>query len=121
MDRVIELRRAIHQNPELAGQEIETASRVLDFFGPLKPDVTIERLGGHGLAFVFGESQGPTVLLRCELDAVPIEEQNNISYRSTRSDISHKCGHDGHMAILAAVGVALSRRRPKNGLSLIHI
>jgi len=112
---VANLRHAIHQNPELAGQEAGTARRVLEYFSRLKPDLTVQRLGGHGLAFVFGEVPGPTVLLRCELDALPIQEPNPISYRSIRNGIAHKCGHDGHMAILAAVGTILSENRPRNG------
>lgn len=115
LERVIELRRAIHREPELAGQEVETARKVLTFFGSLNPDSTFEKLGGHGLAFVFGDKPGPTVLLRCELDAVPVEETNQTPYRSTRAGVSHKCGHDGHMAILASVGEALSRQRPQKG------
>lgn len=114
-DHATKLRHAIHQNPELSGREAETAQRVLDFFLRLKPDLTVRPLGGHGLAFVFGESSGPTVLLRCELDALPIEEPNRVPYRSIRNGIAHKCGHDGHMAILAAVGEVLSEHRPRNG------
>lgn len=115
LERATDLRRTIHRYPELAGREVETARRISEFFSKLQPDLTLEQLGGHGLAFVFGDSQGPTVLLRCELDALPIEEPNQMSYRSTRHGISHKCGHDGHMAILAAVGTCLSDERPKNG------
>jgi amidohydrolase len=115
MERVIELRRTLHSYPELAGQEIETARRISEFFAPLQPDVTIEHLGGSGLAFVFGKAHGPTLLLRCEMDALPIEEQLKLPYRSTRAGVSHKCGHDGHMAILAAVGVTLSEHRPSSG------
>ncbi len=115
MDRATNLRHEIHRYPELAGREAETARRLSEFFSKLEPDETLQTLGGHGLAFVFGESQGPTVLLRCELDALPIEEPNELPYRSTIRGVSHKCGHDGHMAILASVGTLLSAERPRNG------
>ena len=115
MEAAIKFRREIHQFPELSGLEAETAKRVLQFFQPLNPDLTITNLGGHGLAFVFGQSVGPTVLLRCELDALPIKEENEFSYRSESPFISHKCGHDGHMAILSAVGMRLSKQRPTKG------
>ncbi len=48
--------------------------------------------------------RGPSVLFRCELDALPIDEINHFSYRSMKYGVSHKCGHDGHMAIM--VGLA---------------
>ena len=62
-----------------------------------------------------GAMDGPTVLLRCELDALPILERNSIPYSSMNHGVSHKCGHDGHMAILAAVGSELAIHRPKKG------
>lgn len=116
MNPVIRLRRELHREPELSGSEARTARRIREFFEPLGPDATIEGLGGHGLAFVFESSEaGPTVMLRCELDALPIAEANAVDHRSVREGVSHKCGHDGHMAILAAVGTGLAERRPRRG------
>jgi amidohydrolase len=113
---IIDLRHELHRYPELAGREVETATRVRDYFQSLQPDRMIEGLGGNGLAVVFqGFSAGPTVLLRCELDAVPVQEVNALAYRSRRAGCAHKCGHDGHMAILAAVGRGLVERRPARG------
>jgi len=86
------------------------------FFKPLKPDSIFEGLGGNGVAAVFSaQEKGPTVLLRCELDALPIQESIKTDYCSRKDGISHKCGHDGHMAILAAVGAELALNRPKRG------
>ena len=113
---VIELRRELHRNPERSGLEANTADRIVRFFRRLRPDSVIQGLGGHGAAFVFsGPEPGPTILLRCELDALPIEETNTFAYKSAINGTSHKCGHDGHMAILAAVGLQLSRQRPVHG------
>jgi amidohydrolase len=82
----------------------------------LTPDSVLEDLGGHGLAFVFnGPVPGPTVLLRCELDALPIAESGRSDCSSVRPGLSHQCGHDGHMAILAAVGMELAAARPRAG------
>ena len=112
----IQLRRDLHRHAELSGCEAGTAQRILRFFQPLEPDETLTELGGHGLAFGFGSAdKGPTVLLRCELDALPITQTNGTAHRSVTEGVSHKCGHDGHMAILAAVGEALSRQRPARG------
>lgn len=113
---VASLRHQLHKHPELSGRERNTARTIVEFFSALKPDNTIEELGGHGLAFVFaGNQAGPTVLLRCDMDALPICELNTLEYRSDLDGVSHKCGHDGHMAILAAVGEALAKQRPSRG------
>ena len=112
----VELRHELHRNPELSGRERETARRIADFFAPLGPERALEGLGGTGLAFVFeGADAGPTVLLRADLDALPIREANDFGHRSQVDGVSHKCGHDGHMAILAESGRRLARRRPARG------
>jgi amidohydrolase len=116
MNIIIELRQRLHQIPELAHKELETSKTLLNFFKNLSPDQSITNLGGNGLAFVFsGKKPGPTFLLRAELDAVPVNQENNIAHRSTKDKIAHICGHDGHMAILAAVGQQLSEQRPDSG------
>ena len=116
LDPVIRLRHQLHRRPELSGEESETARTVAGFFRLLAPDAIIENLGGTDLAIVFaGAQDGPTVLFRCELDALPIEELNDFGHRSIITGVSHKCGHDGHMAILAAVGMELATRRPGRG------
>ncbi|MCH7413162.1 amidohydrolase [Belliella sp. R4-6] len=115
-DQLKEFRKTLHQNPELSGEEKETADRVVKFFELIKPDLTINKLGGNGLAFVFeGKEEGMTSLFRCELDALPIVENNNIKHRSKVPGISHLCGHDGHMAIVAGLGLHLKDHRPKKG------
>jgi amidohydrolase len=112
----VELRRELHRHPELSGDEAETADRIGRFFEPLGPDEVIRDLGGHGAAFLFaGAEPGPTLLLRSELDALPIRELNQSSHCSAVDGLSHACGHDGHMAILAAVGEQLAKARPRRG------
>ena len=116
VQKLSEFRKTLHQYPELSGQEEETAKRILDFFKDLNPDKTITGLGGHGLAFVFeGNEKGPTTLFRCELDGLPIKEENSISHFSTIPNKSHVCGHDGHMAILSGLGTYFSINKPKKG------
>lgn len=116
MNRLQHLRRELHHQPELSGQEEQTALRILSWFESMKPDKTLRGLGGQGCAFVFkGREPGPTVVLRCELDALPIAEENDFEHRSKNRGVSHKCGHDGHMAILAGVGLELAQERPKRG------
>ena len=113
---LIKLRRDLHENPELSGTEVNTAKRILAFFAQFDPDEVISKIGGHGLAFLFkGQAPGPTVIIRCELDALPVAERNDFQYRSMNSNISHACGHDGHMTIVAGLGHMLATERPKCG------
>ena len=124
------LRKELHKYPELSTQEINTALRIKSFFSTLKPDNVIENIGGRGLAFEFfgqnyinhktkskniHQQNQPTLLLRCELDALPIQEANDFEHKSVNQKISHKCGHDGHMAILCEVGKYLSINKILNG------
>ena len=126
MTNTVRLRREIHKYPELSNQEVETAKRIKAYFSDLKPSNIIEGIGGTGIAFEYlsagyqipeetGTSEQPTLLLRCELDALPIQEVNDFEYKSVKDKISHKCGHDGHMAIISEVGRFLSENPLKNG------
>ena len=109
-------RRELHRNPELSGQELETAARVVEMLQATVPDKIIVELGGHGVAACYdGPEAGPTVLLRCELDALPIQELSTAPHRSSRDGIAHLCGHDGHMAILAGVARWVGQNRPQKG------
>ena len=104
MPDLIRLRRELHANPELSDNEHKTAIVVKEFFRQFSADKVITPLGSNGMAFLFGSSRpGPIVVFRCELDAIPVEEQNDFVYRSRISGLSHKCGHDGHMAIMAGL------------------
>jgi amidohydrolase len=110
------LRRDLHKNPELSGKEENTARIILDFVSRFEPDEVVCGIGGHGLALIFtGKIAGPTVMLRCDMDALPIREDNGFSYKSVIPNVSHMCGHDGHMAILAGMAAVLSHHRPLCG------
>ena len=113
ISEVIKLRKKLHQFPELSGLEFNTAQRIKSFINTHYPTKIIENIGGNGLAVIYEFSKdGPVVAIRCELDALPIQELNQFEYRSTQKGISHKCGHDGHMAIVSGLIF---------WLSLIHI
>lgn len=117
---LIELRRTLHAHPELSGDERETAARIRAFLAPLAPDRIIEGLGGHGLLATFGGRRpGPELLVRCELDALPIVEHGMSGHRSTRHGVSHQCGHDGHMAMVCGLAEHVARNRPAAGA--VHV
>ncbi len=115
LEKLKTFRRELHQHPELSGKEEETAKRIRDFIGEDPNTTIISGLGSHGLALVYEFSPGPVVMLRCELDALPIEEVNTFEHRSNRPGISHKCGHDGHMAIMAGMIFWLQEQTFKKG------
>jgi amidohydrolase len=116
LQTLIELRKTLHQFPEVSGDEKQTAKRVLNFFTDLNPSKIIKNLGGNGLAFIYaGKEDGPVSLYRCELDGLPIAEENNIKHISTIPGKSHVCGHDGHMAIISGLGIHLSKNPPLKG------
>jgi len=110
------LRQSLHQNPEIAGEEHATAEKIVAFFEKLNPDQIIQNLGGTGLAFIFkGKNPGKRSLFRAELDALPIQETGDPSYKSQTSGKAHLCGHDGHMTIICGLGEKLAAQRPENG------
>lgn len=110
------LRQDLHKIPEVSGQEAKTADFVAAFLRTHEPDLLLTGLGGHGVAAVYqGASDGPTVMIRCELDGLPIEEISTASYRSTHAGRGHLCGHDGHMTMVAALAQDLADTRPARG------
>ena len=99
-----QLRKELHQHPEISGLESATAKRIKKFIETHHPTTIIEKIGGNGLAVIYEFSKtGPIITFRCELDALPIHEVNTFNHRSTVDGVSHKCGHDGHMAIVAGL------------------
>ncbi|NRB19712.1 MAG: amidohydrolase [Rhodobacteraceae bacterium] len=106
-----ELRRALHQAPEVSGEEKQTSARIAVELERAGADRIWTGLGGHGVAAEFiGKQDGPTVLIRCELDGLPIHEISELSHRSKIAGKGHLCGHDGHMVMVLGVGLALAKR-----------
>jgi amidohydrolase len=106
-------RRHLHARPELAYQEHATAAFVrerLEFLG-LHPSPPLA--GGTGLTcLIAGDADGPTVALRADMDALPIQEATGADYASTVPGVAHLCGHDAHTTMLLGAAALLTRRRP---------
>lgn len=114
------LRRELHKHPETANNESETARTIRNVLEKTDPDTLLTGIGGHGLAAVYnGREDGPSVVFRAELDALPIADEIREGYRSVNEGVGHKCGHDGHMAVLAGLGMYLSERRPEKGKAVL--
>ena len=78
-----EFRQQLHRHPELSGEEVETARTIISALKLISPTEIITKIGGHGVAAIFDSGiSGPTVLFRAELDALPIDERNNIDWSS---------------------------------------
>jgi amidohydrolase len=106
-DELVAVRRDLHQHPEIGFEEVRTAGIVaarLRALG-LEPRTGVGRTGV--VAVVRGGRPGKTVLLRADMDALPIQEENDTPYRSQAPGRMHACGHDCHVSILLAVAKAL--------------
>jgi len=109
----------LHQHPELSGHEVQTAARLAKQLRALGYQVT-EHVGGTGVVAVMRNGTGRTVMLRTELDALPVEEKTGLAYASTvrtKDDagndvgVGHMCGHDLHMSALAATADVMAHSR----------
>ncbi len=109
-EQLIQIRHHIHANPELSFQEFETAALVekqLQDWG-----ISTQRMANTGvIGWIEGGSKGKTVALRADLDALPIQEQNEVAYASTRKGVMHACGHDVHTTCLLGAAYILQQLR----------
>ena len=119
----------LHKNPELSGQETKTAAKLAERLRKLGYQVTTG-VGGNGVVGVLRNGKGPTVLLRTELDALPVEEKTSLPYASkvTAKDsagktvpVMHACGHDVHMASWTGAATLLARAKSSWGGTVVMI
>jgi metal-dependent amidase/aminoacylase/carboxypeptidase family protein len=106
-----DLYKYFHQNPELSNVEKETAAKVAELLSKLGVFYIHANIGGHGLAAVWENGPGKTVMLRADMDALPVEEKTGLPYASTKKmldvngqerPVMHACGHDMHITCLLA-------------------
>lgn len=123
LETLIELRREVHRFPEISGAEEATAARIIAQLQQYEPASILTQVGGTGLVAVFqgdAPENGPTILFRSELDALPITEDNpDLAYTSAVAGVAHLCGHDGHMAILLGLASLLHKYKPARGRVLL--
>ena len=119
-DTFYQIRRELHQHPELSGHEARTARFVEDKLQAFHPTKVIRHVGGHGLLVeYFFSEDGPTVLFRADMDAVAVQEPDEIPHHSQTPGVAHKCGHDGHTTILLRFARMLSERPLPKGRVLL--
>jgi amidohydrolase len=118
-DDLIALRRAIHQEPELAFQERKTADRVSSFLASRGGLALRTGVGGTGVVATLPAAAGPSVLLRVDMDGLPIHESTGVPYASRTPGVMHACGHDGHTAMGAVAARVLAERRPPGAVHVL--
>ena len=119
--RVVEWRRDFHRHPELANRELRTSARVAEHLRGLGLEVRTGIAHTGVVAVIEGKLPGPTILLRADMDALPVTERTDVPFRSTATGefrgqtvgVMHACGHDGHTAILMAAAEVLVQMRDR--------
>jgi amidohydrolase len=109
-EELIALRRDFHRHPELGFEEHRTAGVIEAYLKDL--GLAPRRVAGTGVVATLGGSRpGPVLLLRADMDALPVAEENEADYRSVNPGVMHACGHDAHMAMLLVAAKVLARHR----------
>lgn len=107
-DEITQIRRHLHEHPELSFHEAETAKFIQDFYKGKDVEVTTEVGNGHAvIVTIKGGKPGKTIALRADFDALPIEEQTDLPFKSKNPGVMHACGHDGHTAYLLVLADCL--------------
>ncbi|WP_445665776.1 amidohydrolase [Fodinibius sp. AD559] len=110
------LRHQLHAAAEVSGEEQQTAEIISYFLSATNPDELQENVGGSGLLVTYDSKEpGPHVMIRCELDGLPISDDIEADYQSKTEGVGHKCGHDGHMTIVAGVSKLLGKQQLQAG------
>ncbi len=129
MPELMELYRHLHANPELSFQEEQTAARLAGIARELGFEVTTD-VGGHGVVAVLENGPGPVLLMRADMDGLPVREQTGLDFASTvtattdegiTSPVMHACGHDTHMTAWVGAARQLVERRDEWSGTLVAI
>lgn len=118
---MVGIRRHLHEYPELSFEEVETPAYIAAYHKKLGHEVR-EGVGGRGVvALLRGARPGKTVALRADFDALAIQEENDIPYKSKVAGKMHACGHDGHTATLLGLAKALNQMKSEITGNIIFI
>jgi amidohydrolase len=120
---IIEIRRHLHENPELSFKEKQTAAYIADFYKG--KDVAVQTNVGNGYGIIVtiqGGKPGKTIGLRADFDALPINEETDVPFKSGNPGVMHACGHDGHTAYLLVLADCLIQLRDElpGTIKIIH-
>ncbi|MGP7818335.1 amidohydrolase [Niallia sp. 01092] len=121
-ERMVEWRRHMHQYPELSFQEVETPKMIAGILESFGIEVK-KNVGGRGVVGkIYGAKPGKTIALRADFDALPIQDEKDVPYKSKIPGVMHACGHDGHTATLLAVAKVLQDHKEQiaGNIVLLH-
>jgi len=108
-EEMVKIRRYLHENPELSFNEKNTVNFIRKFYNNLDIHYK-DNVGGNGIvAYVDGEYTGNTIALRADFDALPIQDEKNVSYKSNNNGVMHACGHDAHTAALLVLAKSINK------------
>ena len=116
--KITDLRHELHMHPELSMEEKETAERLRSFLRNNTGFKVIDR-GSWFYALKEGKGSGRKIAFRADMDALPIAEDDTLSYHSRNAGVSHKCGHDGHCAALCGLALELDKIETAADICLI--
>ena len=112
MPKLSEIRRDFHMHPEVSQHEERTGKKVAEYLKEMGCDEVYENVGGYGVVGVIkGKKPGKVVALRADMDALQIQEMNEVPYKSQNDGVMHACGHDNHMTGLLGAAMLLCERR----------
>lgn len=122
-EEMVQIRRQLHENPELSFKEEKTAQYIIDFYKG--KDVSIQTNVGNGLGIIVtieGGKPGKTIGLRADFDALPITEEAEVPFRSKNEGVMHACGHDGHTAYLLVLADCINELKDSlsGTIKIIH-
>jgi amidohydrolase len=129
MKTLEKLRDKLNKNAELSGQEKKTNKIINEFLAKTNPDVHLKNVGGYGIIAIYkGKDSGKNILLRADIDGlnIPMIQPSAVSYQPSVTEAngqkpiaicqySHRCGHDGHAAILCGLAMRYGKKRPERG------
>ena len=122
--RIVEIRRHLHEHPELSFQEEETAAFIADFYKEVPIDEIEKDFGGQRgiVVTIKGAKPGKTIAIRADFDALPIKEETGLPYASKNEGVMHACGHDGHTAYMLILAETLAEMKSELSgvIKIIH-
>ena len=110
-EQIVEIRRWLHQHPEVGFNEHETSRYCQKLMTDMGYSINQNEKMQTGFFCDYGNNKGQTLAVRCDLDALPIEEVNTFNYRSVNKGVSHACGHDSHMANIIGLAAYISETK----------
>lgn len=108
-EKLVQIRRSLHENPELAFEEYETTATLVQLLTEYNIQILPLPLQTGLVAEIGNENEGPTIAIRADIDALPIQEETGLSYSSRNPNKMHACGHDFHAAAILGTAILLKK------------